>query len=229
MYTYNIQYGAHDTSDCSHLQHNKKFSREEMREMFKEALISILKEKKKKNYTSFDFEYIATYENCHLDLLDYFCEHFGFQKMKFDMKVDLYGAGRLLKQDWESYGEDDDILYPIVPEIAKELIGKNQLSKLENVLMRKGNVLTRIGLYRSIAINNYTLSKKRFHLLVKKNYMIEELDDNFLKEIDKIWDDSITMFKKWGVLISGTSDNIEIKDPMYGFFDEDERMGESKY
>jgi len=74
------------------------------------------------------------------------------------------------------------------------------LNNEEEQLTRTGDLLNTLGLLRACKINNYKITRNKFEELIKVNYEINELNYSFRQEIDKVWTESIEIFRKMHIL-----------------------------
>ena len=92
------------------------------------------------------------------------------------------------------------------------MMSKNLVKNKEEVLIRSGDILNSLGVLRSAKINNCLLPREKFIELVKRNYLLhDEVPSEILDKINKVWDDSITLFKKMEIDNGSNPQNIIIK------------------
>jgi hypothetical protein len=97
----------------------------------------------------------------------------------------------------------------------------HSLNDSERCLLRLGDILNTIGLFRAIMINNGNLDKKSYIKLVCNNYHIQSSDIipvHISNKIDDVWDNSKIFFEDLNIIKKFNKDSIEISDPMVNFF-----------
>lgn len=98
------------------------------------------------------------------------------------------------------------------PEGVKE----EEISNCEKILLRKGNIITPVGVFRAAMANSGVLERAHFNHLVKINYFLEKEKD-LPKEISlkvKIaWGSSKKFFEDLNIIEVFGEDKIIIKNP----------------
>ena len=91
----------------------------------------------------------------------------------------------------------------------------------EDILIRFGDLVNPIGIFRCAMIYGGKLDRKQYYYIIKKNYLIDvdkELPFYLLNRIEQVWKDSEHFFKGIGILVSFNKDIIQIQDPMDDFY-----------
>jgi hypothetical protein len=86
-------------------------------------------------------------------------------------------------------------------------------------LMRKGDILNVVGLFRAAHIFDDKITRNQFKRLVKRNYMIKKLSKSMLKQIDEIWMECKEILHEH--IKEFTLDEIHFYNPMHKFFEVD--------
>jgi len=95
-YNYKIGYHSHEESDYVELQHEKKFSDNELTEMIAEATVEIIK-KRTGNYTH-NFQDIFGDSS----LIQYLIEKFGFKLIEYELRWSAFGWASIFdKTNWK--------------------------------------------------------------------------------------------------------------------------------
>ena len=90
------------------------------------------------------------------------------------------------------------------------------LTRGEKTLLRMGNLVNVVGVFRALSVNNYVLSRERFEWLVKKNYFLSEeevLPDTLQNEVLLAWKRTKTFLEDLGVLLSFSEEEITCNEP----------------
>jgi len=108
--------------------------------------------------------------------------------------------------------------------MKKNLImnNKEEITKEEIFMLRQGDLLNPVGVFRAVLINKCILTKKHFTFLIRKNYLYDknvELTDKMLKEIDRVWNLTKPLFNDMDLIIKFDDEKIHITHPMDKFFD----------
>lgn len=90
---------------------------------------------------------------------------------------------------------------------------KQEISKINrNRLIDCGNLINEIGFYRIISAHNNRITKKQLLDFFKQNQRTDNLSEEILEEIDKVWLETVKFLNKLGLLVRHSEDIIEIKD-----------------
>ena len=95
------------------------------------------------------------------------------------------------------------------------------LNLCEESLLRKGEIITPIGVFRAVMANNGILEREHFNFLVKKNNFLEvddELSKDILLKIKQVWQRTRDFLKDLNILEEFKEEKIRIKNPKDFFF-----------
>ena len=90
------------------------------------------------------------------------------------------------------------------------------LTLCEESLLRKGEIITPIGVFRAAMANKGTLERDHFNFLVKKNNFLEineELPMDILLKIKHVWQRTSAFLKDLEILVEFKEERIRIKNP----------------
>jgi len=112
MYKYKIGYTSYEESSFAELEHEKQFTREEIRDMVAEATVDNIKKLKAmpNEYThSFKTIFSGDYENN--TLADSLISLFGFKRIEYEQHFSVFGWPSIFyKNDWAN-DRDEDLDY----------------------------------------------------------------------------------------------------------------------
>lgn len=114
-YNYKIGYYSHEESDYVELQHEKKFSDDELTEMIADATVETIKKMKQ-----IDNDYTHSFRDIFEDpgLIQYLIEKFGFKRIEYELCINIFGWGSVFdKSDWK--GDRGDHLDKITDAVNK--------------------------------------------------------------------------------------------------------------
>ncbi len=112
-YNYKIGYYSHEESDYIELQHEKKFSDEELTEMISEYTVEIIKKMKQDDYVH-SFQDIFNYGDH--GIIKYLKEKYGFKDIEYELSWTVFGWASIFdKSDWE--GDRDNHLEKITDAV----------------------------------------------------------------------------------------------------------------
>ena len=98
-YNYKIGYNSHEESDYVELQHEKRFSDEELTEMISESTVEIIKKMKQDDYVH-SFQDIFNYGDH--GIIKYLKEKYGFKDIEYELCWTVFGWASIFdKSDWE--------------------------------------------------------------------------------------------------------------------------------
>lgn len=101
-YNYKIGYYSHEESDYIELQHEKKFSDNELTELIAEATVETIKKMRKAGDYTHSFQYIFR-----KDLIQYLIEKIGFKRIEYELCWNIFGWGSVFdKKDWKEDRDD---------------------------------------------------------------------------------------------------------------------------
>ncbi len=99
-FNYKIGYYSHEESDYVELQHEKKFSDDELTEMIADATVETIKKMKITGDETHSFQDIFNYGND--NLVQYLIEKFGFKTIEYELNWSVFGWASLFdKTDWK--------------------------------------------------------------------------------------------------------------------------------
>jgi hypothetical protein len=120
-YNYKIGYHSHEESGYVELQHEKKFSDEELTEMISESTVEIIKKMKQDGYVH-SFQDIFNYEDH--SIIKYLREKYGFKDIGYELSWTVFGWASIFdKSDWE--GDRDNHLEKITDAVNKAGFARN--------------------------------------------------------------------------------------------------------
>jgi len=93
---------------------------------------------------------------------------------------------------------------------------EGNINVYERFLLRKGDLITPIGVYRAAMANEGILEKDHFIYLVKINYFLEkdkELPMAISSKISNVWYKAEKFFEDLNIIEEFGEDKIIIKDP----------------
>lgn len=113
-YNYKIGYYSHEESDYVELQHEKKFSDNELSDMIAEATVETIKKMKRAGNYTHNFQDIFSEDS----LIQYLIEKFGFRRIEYELNWNIFGWASIFdKADWKE--DRDDRLDKITEEVNK--------------------------------------------------------------------------------------------------------------
>lgn len=99
-YNYKIGYNSHEESDYVELQHETKFSDNELTEMLAEATVETIKKMKQTGDRTHNFQDIFYFEND--SLIQCLIEKFGFKLIDYELCWSVFGWASIFdKKDWK--------------------------------------------------------------------------------------------------------------------------------
>lgn len=111
MYLYKIGYYSMEESDYIELQHDKKFSDDEMSEMIAEATIDTIR---KEGITKYTFQCIFSSDN----FIQFLKNKFNFKELEYELKWSAFGWASIYdKNDWKH--DRDESLNKITDAVKK--------------------------------------------------------------------------------------------------------------
>ena len=93
---------------------------------------------------------------------------------------------------------------------------KGNINICEKILLRKGDLITPIGVFRAAMANKGALEREHFNYLVKENYFLEkdkELPEEISLKITQAWCRSQKFFEDLNIIKVFGDKKIIIKDP----------------
>lgn len=122
VYIYNVGYYSYEESCYAQLYHMKKFTQKEFEDIVIKASISVLKDHEYvKNYKQSNkepFKITVTFQDILFSVIEVLIEKFGFKKVNFIGKFDVFGWADILdSKDWK--GERDKQLDRLTKEARK--------------------------------------------------------------------------------------------------------------
>ena len=133
MYRYKIGYGTCEESEFVELEHEKKFTEDDITQMIAETIEAEIKEglfeekDEEGFYYDFAFNFNHVWNNAHEDkkLVDWLIENKGFVLVKYEVDWDAFGWASVLdKNDWKTYRQKGDNLSKITDYLASKGIKK---------------------------------------------------------------------------------------------------------
>jgi len=101
MYIYNIGYDSYEETEYVQLYHKNKYKNKEFEEMIMKAVVNVLSKQKIKKSEIISFQDIFS------DLIEELIKNFGFKKVKFDSKFNVFGWTNILdKEDWKNIRDE---------------------------------------------------------------------------------------------------------------------------
>lgn len=101
-YNYKIGYHSYEESDYVELQHETKFSDNELTEMIAEATVETIKKTKISNNYMHNFQDI--FESKDPSLIEYLIEKFGFKLIEYELSWRVFGWSSVFDKD--EWGDD---------------------------------------------------------------------------------------------------------------------------
>ncbi len=115
-YNYKIGYYSHEESDFVELQHDKKFSDDELTEMIAKTTVDIIKKMKKVNDQTHNFQDIFNSEDH--SIIQCLIEKFGFKSVEYELYWSVFGWASVSdKTSWK--GDRDNRLDKITDVVNK--------------------------------------------------------------------------------------------------------------
>jgi len=126
MFKYQIGYTSCEESDFIELEHEKKFTHEELLQMVAEATYDVylkaVGHEYEKGSTTFEDIMMNAYRPEGIGLGETLCQKFGFKFVEYAGSVSVFGWARILDKDsWRSYRDEKDDLDVIREYIEKKL------------------------------------------------------------------------------------------------------------
>lgn len=93
---------------------------------------------------------------------------------------------------------------------------EEDINLCEKALLRKGDIVTPIGVFRAAMANEGILEKQHFNYLVKINYFLEkdkELPEEISSKITQVWSGAKKFFEDLNIIEEFGENKIIIKDP----------------
>lgn len=130
-YNYKIGYYSHEESDYVELQHEKKFSDNELTEIIAEATVETIKKMKRVGDSTHDFQDVFEDPS----LVQYLIEKFGFKLIEYELYRSVFGWGSVFdKTDWK--GDRNNLLDKIT-----EAVNKAGFTRKDDDYLRKDDEL----------------------------------------------------------------------------------------
>lgn len=86
----------------------------------------------------------------------------------------------------------------------------------EKYLLRKGDIITPIGIFRATMANSGILEREHFNFLVKRNYFLEkesELPEHISQKITHVWSNLKNFLEDLDIIEEFGEKKIKIRDP----------------
>lgn len=96
-----------------------------------------------------------------------------------------------------------------------------KVTEREERIIRSGNMLHGVGVWRALLANDGTLTKERFVFLIKKNYFLNvnhPLSIHMMNRVNKAWDKSKYLIRDLRLIIEHNDKIIRIEDPKKKMF-----------
>jgi len=116
-------------------------------------------------------------------------------------------------KDYKSFRS---IIQMIINEVDKFVSSLPRVKiPLDETLIRSGNILNVLGLWRSLFVFKKEITKIQFIGLVKRNYRIkEELTPEMDKKVNEVWSNAYLFLKDLDVIVEYDDNHIKVKEPM---------------